>query len=175
MNKKILRLALGLTLNILLLATCDRTPTRPTVAPERAASATPEPPATATPLPSPGAISPATVAQIESLHTSSGTSLAFSPDGALLATSSNTDHTVRLWDVESGQVMRTFSDSPSVYGMTFSPDGALLALKGGGEVRLWDVESGEIVHTFSGQGRYMMSVAFSPDGALLATGGPITR
>ena len=131
----------------------------------------PATPTAASVLPTEALISPTTVDQMESLHTLSGTSLAFSPDGALLATSSNTDHTVRLWDVESGQVMRTFSDSPSVYGMTFSPDGALLALKGGGEVRLWDVESGEIVHTFSGQGRYMMSVAFSPDGALLATGG----
>jgi len=71
----------------------------------------PTEPTTTTPMPSPGTISPTTVDQTESLHTLSGTDLAFSPDGALLATSSNTDYTIKLWDVESGEVMRTFNAS----------------------------------------------------------------
>jgi COMPASS component SWD3 len=39
-------------------------------------------------------------------HTSSVLSVAFSPDGRLLASGSD-DQTVKLWDVETGQEVRT--------------------------------------------------------------------
>jgi WD40 repeat protein len=53
--------------------------------------------------------------------------VAFSPDGALLATVSD-DKVARLWNVGSGQTTRTFiGHSEGLRGVAFSPDGALLA------------------------------------------------
>ena len=52
--------------------------------------------------------------------------MAFSPDGRLLATSSD-DKTVRLWDPATGEHRRTLAAHGEVTGVAFSPDGQLLA------------------------------------------------
>ncbi|MGD8969522.1 MAG: choice-of-anchor Q domain-containing protein, partial [Anaerolineae bacterium] len=112
--------------------------------------------------------------------------VAFSPDGSLLAVAL-INQPIRLWDVTSGQVARTFEEQtdsvPSmdgvVFNIAFSPDGALLAAGGlHGTVRLWDVERGQIAGTLEyGNESGLHDVAFSPDGSVLASGGtdPVVR
>ena len=99
-------------------------------------------------------------------------SIAFSPDGALLAAGGH-GGMVRLWDVETGQVARTLEHGmeSDIHDVAFSPDGSVLASGGtDSTVRLWDITYGQVMHTLRhGDGLY--GVAFSQDGALAAKAG----
>jgi WD40 repeat protein len=103
-------------------------------------------------------------------HANRVASVAFSPDGAELA-SVDLDGTVRLWDPETGQELRAITGHADVSSVVFSPDGTMLASAGvDGTVQVWDPATGKELHTLSGHSSAVTSVAFSPDGALLASG-----
>jgi WD40 repeat protein len=98
-------------------------------------------------------------------------SVAFSPDGATIATVDSDAAAPVLWDAVSGEKLMTMTAESDITTVAFSPDGALLA--GGGEqVYLWDVATGEIIATLPGDDTfYLATPALSPDGALLAVPG----
>ena len=104
--------------------------------------------------------------------------VAFSPDGATLATadaSGGSSSGIRLWDAATQQEIGTpMTAGPGpVYALAFSPDGATLASAGGdGNARLWDAATQQEIGTpmTAGPGP-VYAVAFSPDGATLVTAG----
>jgi len=94
--------------------------------------------------------------------------VAFAPDGKTVI-SGTRDKTLMLWDVATGQKIRTFSGHKDwVNGVAFSPDGKTLASGSeDAEVALWDAETGQQRARFAVQGT-VWSVAFSPLGNALA-------
>jgi WD40 repeat protein len=101
------------------------------------------------------------------------TSVAFSPDGQILASGSRgLSNTVTLWDVASGDQLRTLSGHLlAVDCVAFLPGGTMLASGSDDRtVRLWDVASGREVRTLSGKSAEIEAVAFSSDGRTIAAG-----
>ncbi|WP_026794402.1 serine/threonine-protein kinase [Planktothrix mougeotii] len=104
-------------------------------------------------------------------HSTDVKSVAFSPDGRMLA-SGSWDKMIKLWDVQSQREIATLTGhSTDVISVAFSPDGWTLA-SGGSDttIKLWDVHSQREIATLTGHLGVVWSVAFSPDGRTLASG-----
>lgn len=105
-------------------------------------------------------------------HTDEVRCLAFSRDAKLLATGS-ADHTVRLWQIPDGQLLKTLEGHKGpVNGLAVSPDGRVLASAGkDGVAFLWRLPGAETAVKLKGHSQRILCLALSPDGRVLATGG----
>jgi WD40 repeat protein len=113
-------------------------------------------------------------------------SLAFSPDGRLLACLNAYEATpIRIWEVATGKLLRRidlYRDPENAEsclrhnGLAFSPDGRVLATGGrdaAGQdavIRLWEVATGRELHTWKQPERWCLvhTLTFSPDGTRMA-------
>ncbi len=110
-------------------------------------------------------------------HVSLVESLAFSPDGKLLASGSYQE--VKLWEAASGKLLATTTGfGERVVCLAFSPDGKWLAAGGGaptqeGELKLLEVPSGKGVRDLKDNihSDTVFGVAFSPDSKLVVSCG----
>ena len=104
-------------------------------------------------------------------HTRRILSLAFSPDGKLIASSSR-DKTIRLWNLETNEVQILEGHDNQVHAIAFSPDGDTLVSGGfDHKVKLWDVKKQICIHTLEGHEDRILCVAFHPDGSIFASSG----
>lgn len=104
--------------------------------------------------------------------------IAFSPDGRILAVSS--DNEIVFWDSNTGEHKATLTGTGSFYNLLFSPDGRTLAAesyatRSESGIYLWNIDTTDIRkstlrHAITGHNRETNSVTFSPEGKTLATG-----
>lgn len=107
-------------------------------------------------------------------HTRPVTSVAFSPDGATLA-SGSVDGTIRLWNLRDGRY-QTLTAGDVVHAISFSRTGNLLAASAGGtmadrrsKILVWDLRTGTHgVLAENPPGNAVRSIAFSPARDILA-------
>jgi WD40 repeat protein len=144
----------------------------------REASASKTPPAAlaGTTISQPGqaiaATNAATIVQLARWdeHTGDVQSVAFSPDGTLLA-SSSADNTIQLRLAHNGLPLRTLEGhTDMIKSVAFAPDGSKIASgSADNTVKLWAVESGTLLRTLPEHPDNVEQVAFAPDGKTLAS------
>ncbi len=98
-------------------------------------------------------------------------SVAFSPDGNILAAGSRAGSVV-LWDVADRKEVGELKHKGAVRNVVFSPDGRMLASASDDRTAvLWDVETDRpLARLISDRQQSVRTVAFSPDGEILASG-----
>jgi WD40 repeat protein len=92
-------------------------------------------------------------------------SIAFSPDGSLLASGQE------IWNVATREIVHTLEEHlPGPSHVAFSPDGFQLAVVANRTIKVWDVASWNEVLSFDvpTESRWLFGISFSPDGKWLA-------
>ncbi len=87
------------------------------------------------------------------------------PDGRR-AVSASWDHTLKVWDLETGQELRTLTGHPDkVNGVAVTPDGRrAVSASADSTLKVWDLETGAEVCTLAGHAGEVYGVAVTPDG-----------
>lgn len=99
--------------------------------------------------------------------------VAFRPDGAAIGVSTSAN-SARLWEINSGKILQTFTTPGIMSDAALSPDGNILVLENYSQVSSWHVATGNKIAEISGFTSQIIGLAISPDGQKLVSGGDLT-
>jgi len=109
------------------------------------------------------------LARTLTVHGDGAVSVAFSPDGHLIAAGGN-DPAIYVWSAADGQLHPPVISGFSGHAAPFSPDGKWIAAGSDSDVKIWDAATKRVLTKFSGHSAKVQSVAFSRDGRSLVSG-----
>src|SRR5262249_10516822 len=95
--------------------------------------------------------------------------VAHSPDGTRIA-SGSMDHTIKVWDANTGLNLLTIPHSSYVESAAYSPDGSRIVTCSSGKVKVWDSKTGRELFTCQADKLRTQLAAFSADGSLILGG-----
>ena len=98
-------------------------------------------------------------------HTQTVKSVAF--NGDILASASK-DRTIKLWNVQTGELIDTFTNRNIIFSLEFSPDGNLLCYNNGIDINVRNLTTGEIT-VLRGHTENIVTITFNPIGNILAS------
>jgi WD40 repeat protein len=111
-------------------------------------------------------------------HAEKSVSLAFAPNGKVLAAQAAFEPCVRLWDLDLGRLVSKVEVEPSFHPIvSFSSDGGRLILAGHGSVSEWDLVQHQSKTLVDGLCPTHVRFAMTPNGAwplAIADGGRLT-
>ncbi|KAL5469108.1 hypothetical protein EMCRGX_G030306 [Ephydatia muelleri] len=89
-----------------------------------------------------------------------------------LAASSGLDGFIKVWDLESGKLIKNIDGGPvDVWTVAFSMDSSHIATGShNGKINIFKVEDGKKETVLGTAGKFTMSIAYSPDGKMVASG-----
>jgi WD40 repeat protein len=95
--------------------------------------------------------------------------LSFNSSGQLIIATVY-DHSIQIWQAESGKMLASFWGAGDANGVDFSSDGRLMVSVGHADLmaHVWNVDTGEEVGTIGKPNMYASSADFSPLGNTLA-------
>lgn len=98
----------------------------------------------------------------------------FSPDGRYVVAAGSLDYgddALKLWDVFTGRLLKTFDIGHFPVTVSYTPDGKyILSGSSRGTMTLWDVQTGKEVRTFTGHSDRVRTITISPDGKYALSG-----
>jgi WD40 repeat protein len=108
--------------------------------------------------------------------TTGDTSTALSANGQLLVSSSGgRHHNLQIWNVRTGQLLRTISGHRCGDALLVTPPGSsgerIIRGTDNGFIEVWDLQTDAELHYFKAHARVIQCLAVSPDGQRLASGG----
>ncbi len=103
-------------------------------------------------------------------HTATVLSVAAGTTSPMVASGSY-DNTVKLWNRNDAEAVRSLAHNGRVNDLIFTTDGRrLTTVSGSGDINLWTVPAGELTKTISGNSGRIISAAMSLDDTVLAIG-----
>ena len=121
-------------------------------------------------------------------HTSHIGAVAYSPDGKRIATGGS-DNAVRLWDLETGRLIRSLPHEKTIKAIAFSPDGKQVAVSSERSwLRIWNPLTGQVIKTlkdadssgqnaivYSNDGTHLLGAAFNKLELIEVSSGKVVR